>query len=400
MKLLGARYVLTADESFSILENGAVLYEGDKIVEVGSYEALSLKTEDKSFYKDSILTPAFINAHVHFEFSKNSGEFRYGSFGAWLESVIGNRGEVLKDASKAIKEAISESKKSGVGTIGAISSYDMDLNTLLESGLRTVYFSEVLGANITELQSQIDALAKRLETSLSHKSAMFIPSLAVHSPYSISKELLEYTLNLARNLNLLVSTHFLESKEELEWLESSSGFFKHFYEDILHISNPKPNFSVEGFLESFYDLDCLFVHCLQADESVLQKILSKGKIVSCPRSNLLLNQKMGLNEIVATDGKSSNINLNMLDELRAAFFTSIALNPTNLESLAIKLLQSVTCKAALALRLENGSLQSGKLADMALFSFPKLEDIKDISLHLLLYAKEAQSLIVGGVERF
>ncbi|PAF50106.1 hypothetical protein BKH43_05710 [Helicobacter sp. 13S00401-1] len=401
MKLLGARYVLTANSKFSIIENGGVLYEDEKIVEVGEYEALSSKAKDKSFYKDSILTPAFINTHVHFEFSKNSGEFCYGSFGGWLESVMSNRGEVFKDANLAIKDALKESKKSGVGTIGAISSYDMDLEALLESNLRVVYFSEVLGADTSKLKEQVDNLAKRLETSLAHKSSMFIPSLAVHSPYSISPELLESSLNLARNLNLLVSTHFLESKEELEWLEKGSGFFKHFYEDILHISNPKPNFSIESFLEAFYDLDCLFVHCLQADSKLQERILSLGKIISCPRSNLLLNQKMGLNDIIATDGKSSNINLNILDELRASFFASIAKSETSLdlEALARELVKSITTKAAHALRLENGSLESGKLADMALFSFPNLEGIKDIALHLLLYAKEAQSLIVAGSNR-
>ena len=56
--------------------------------------------------------PAFINPHVHLEFSANRTTLEYGDFLKWLKSVINSRDELSKEAKNAaIKKQIEILKK-------------------------------------------------------------------------------------------------------------------------------------------------------------------------------------------------------------------------------------------------------------------------------------------------
>ncbi|RDU70871.1 metal-dependent hydrolase [Helicobacter aurati] len=404
MKLLGATFVLTCDDNMEILRDGGVLIDNGKIQAIGDFNTLKEKYRhcDSLFYKQHVLVPALINAHIHFEFSKNTSSFVYGDFGMWLDSIMENRDEVFQDNVKAIQRAILEQKKNGVGTVCAISSHDLDIELLLRSNLRVIFCHEVLGVNHKDFENQVLQISTRLERSLSVKNDLFQPALALHAPYSVHSKLAQYLIDLAAKYNLLVSTHFLESKHEREWLDSQSGYFSEFYSKYLQLQEVE-SFSQESFLALFADIShVLFTHCLYADSELKQKILNYGAIVSCPRSNLLLNTKLGDNMIIGTDGKSSNNDVSLLNEIRYAFFSALANQDkasqyANIESLAKDMLYAVTRNPALALGLNNGILQEGKSADIAIFKLD-CEDSRQITTHFVLHAKEAVSLFVNGID--
>ncbi|RDU64212.1 metal-dependent hydrolase [Helicobacter didelphidarum] len=370
MRIIGASFVMTCNQAWDIFYNGGVVIDEEHIIEVGIFEELKKKYChcDFVFYKNHILLPAFINAHIHFEFSKNDTSFDYGGFGAWLDSVMNNRGEVLKNNVQAIQSAIQTQKKNGVGSVCAISSYDLDLKLLLDSKLKVIYCHEVLGALEQDFEKQAISISTRLEKSLAYKSQSFFPALALHAPYSVNPKIAQYVIDLALKYNLLVSTHFLESQAELEWLTMQSGYFQHFYNTYFQIKNAKPHFTIDNFLSLFHGVRTLFVHCLYADDTLQRQILDAHHIISCPRSNLLLNAKMGNNIIIATDGKSSNIDVSLLNEARYTLFTQLATcKDIDIEILSIKVLQAITCNPARALGLNNGVLEIGKSADVAIF---------------------------------
>ncbi|RDU60910.1 aminofutalosine deaminase family hydrolase [Helicobacter sp. MIT 14-3879] len=401
MKLLGASFILTCDSDAKILHDGGILIDEGRIQAVGDFQVLKEKYQhcDSLFYKNHIILPALINAHIHFEFSKNTSSFMYGGFDTWLNTVMQNRDEILKNNIKAMQQAILTQKKSGVGTVCAISSYDLDLELLLHANLRVIFCHEVLGANSKDFENQVLNLSARLEHSLNIKHALFQPALALHAPYSVHPKLAHYVIDLAAKYNLLVSTHFLESKQEYEWLESRSGYFKEFYSKYFQIQDLE-SFNKEEFLALFVDVRALFIHCLYADSKFKQEILRYGSIVSCPRSNLLLNGKAGDNTIIATDGKSSNNDVNLLEEMRYTFFSTIAkygLESNDIESLAKEILYAVTCHSAQALGLNNGVLQEGKDADIAIFKLD-CENNKQLVTNFILHAKEADSLLINGVD--
>ena len=92
-------------------------------------------------FSGDIAMPAFINPHVHLEFSANKGSLRYGDFLDWLGSVIASRQQLNAAArGRLILEQIAAMMRSGVGTIGEISSFGGEAEACAQSGIRTVFF--------------------------------------------------------------------------------------------------------------------------------------------------------------------------------------------------------------------------------------------------------------------
>lgn len=404
--IVGASLVFICNRDFSIIENGAIAFErgNDSILAVGDYNALcaTYKGADKAFYDNSILLPAFINAHIHFEFGAHVAEFCYGDFGAWLDSLMARRESVLDMGESIIERGIQAQLDAGVGSVGAISSYGNDAKTLAKSPLRVVYFNEAIGSNENALDSIYDNFIKRLDSSKDLESSTFTPAIALHSPYSLHPNLAKKLIDIALNDNLLLSAHFLESKQEREWLDSSSGYFKGFFN---HLGNKEARalYSAKSFLDMLLPLQnrtLSLTHCLQLAKSELESIKRlNASIITSPRSNRLLNNAYlaldsisDVNIAIGTDGNSSNYSVNMLEELKIALF---AYPKQDLLSLAKRLILCATHNGAKALGLNNGTLAVGKSVDIALFGFTKpLNANNQAPLHFILHATKPQALYI------
>lgn len=400
MQVIGASKIFLCDEKFHILENGGIAFEKGKIKDLGDYQKLCMQYGGGEFFENSVLLPTFTNPHIHFEFSANHANFLYGSFDKWLDSVMQKREDVLNDNTKAIKEAIGQQLDSGVGSVGAISSYGDDMEILASCPLKVVFFHEALGSNAATLDFLHQNFLQRLEHSKALQSESFFPGIALHSPYSVHFVFAKKLLELARKENYPTSVHFLESSIEREWLEHSSGWFLEFFKKTLQAKNPRSLYEIEEFIELFLGLDTLFVHCLHATESEISKLTQTGYIITCPRSNRLLNNKLfplqqaPIHKILfATDGKSSNNNLNFLEELRTALF---AYANEDLENLAKNLLLSATRYGAESLRLNSGSLCKGLDADFSIFEIEQITQSKQAPLQFLLQAQKAKALFING----
>ena len=444
--LLGSSFVFVCDSDFSVIKNGGVVYENGEIIEVGIFEELRAKYQnlDSRFYEDSVLLPAFINAHIHFEFGANHFHFDYGGFPQWLSSVMKNRDDVLDKIDSIICDEISSQLECGVGSVGAISSYGLDMQALAQSPLKVVYFNEAIGSNPAAIDMLFSDFKARFERSLALSSSTFFPAIAIHSPYSVHNVLARHIINIAKANQSLLSTHFLESKAEREWLSHGKGWFLDFYTNVLKIPNPKPFYTIDEFFELFSGLRAVFVHMTNATQSELRATLdSHHSIITCPRSNKLLDGKFfNLNALrsatkstqckafdvdsldsanldsarialasnsptsstiathhhttnhlaIGTDGMSSNFNLNLLDELRAGLLCM----DTNIENLAKELLLMATHNGAKALNLNNGILQKGRLADFAIFHIPHITNSTQPHLHFIMSAQKVSTLILSG----
>ncbi|MDE6886466.1 MAG: metal-dependent hydrolase [Helicobacteraceae bacterium] len=400
IKLIGASVVITCNKYFEIIKNGGILFDNDRILKIGDfYELQKSKKIQGIFYNSSVITPAFLNAHIHFEFSNNNTLLKYGNFGEWLDSVIKNRNELLQDSRDSIKEAIKESLKSGVVSVGAISSNGIDLEPLSQSPLKVVFFNEIMGTSEENLEQIKDDFDTRFKKSLLLSNERFRAAIALHSPYSLHNKLATYAIERAKEHKMLLSAHFLESKEELLWLEFNKGYFKNFFKQ----NNPKPFYTRESFLRLFSECESLFTHCLYLnndDFAYISKL--NADIVSCPRSNRLLNNRyfnffkamdFKLPLIIATDGKSSNNSLNILDEARVALF---AYHNFNINFLAKEILLSITARPAKRLKFNNGFLEKNQASDFAIFNIKDIDKSTQIPLDFILKAKEVQDLYING----
>lgn len=413
LQIFGAGLVFKCDENFSIIHNGAIAFEEgqDSIIKVGDYKELCAlyPHAQKTFLPNGVLLPALINAHIHFEFGAHFAEFSYGDFGVWLDSLMQKRDALLGDGIESIiTQGIKEQVEAGVGSVGAISSYGNDMLPLAKSPLRVVYFNEAIGSNPSAIDFLYKNLISRLEEAKTLASSRFIPALALHSPYSLHPIMAQKLITIATQENYPLSAHFLESSHEREWLTQSSGYFKGFFQRLAGLESPKSFYTPQSFLEMLSPIKHLsLTHCLYITEEEV-RLIDKlgGAIITCPRSNRLLNNRFFPHKLIrhtdiplaiGTDGKSSNNNVNLLDELRASLY---AYPNEDMNKLACRLLLSATLYGAKALGLNNGTLEEGKSVDFALFDFIKPlvsqgEALSRSALHFILHSQKPSRLYIN-----
>jgi cytosine/adenosine deaminase-related metal-dependent hydrolase len=404
MKILACNYLVTCDEAFRVIEYGAIAFD-EKIIDIGTLNTIKEKYDApiEDLGENSVIMPGLINTHVHLEFSSNKTTLEYGNFLTWLYSVMKHRDELIhKATNEVINNELNKMIQYGTTTIGAISSYNFDLEPCVNSPLNVVYFNEVLGSKPEMIDTLFDDFKARLKNTTRHKSSNFIPAVAIHAPYSTHPFLIREILKIARENNYPVSAHFLESPAEKDWLENSMGEFEKFFKDMLdqHKSLQKPS----EFLDQFKGVENLsFTHCVEANDLELAQIRNlKASIIHCPNSNRLLNNSIlnlsYLDDIplaVGTDGLSSNHSLNLFDEIRNAFYMH-----SNLEAkaLARTLLEASTSGGAQALGLnKKGKLKKGYDSDIISFNLPDtISNIEQLEIAIILHTNKTTHTYIGG----
>lgn len=403
MKIFKAAWLISSDNDSTIIKNGAIAF--DKIIQdVGEISYIEEKYPNiviQDLGENSVLMPGLINSHVHLEFSSNTTTLKYGNFMAWLNSVIASRDVLVEKATtQLMSEKLDGMLRSGTTTIGAISSYSHDLKACVQSPINTVFFAEAIGSKGDMVDTLFADFKSRLNEAKGYLSENFIPAVAIHSPYSVHPFLLREVLKIAREDDLAVSAHFLESPEEFEWLHKDQGSFLEFFKNFLgqETAVTKPM----EFLNQFGSIDALsFTHCVEASERDLEKIKALDAVINhCPTSNRLLNNnKLNINEIpveftLGTDGLSSNNSLNLFDELRTALMIH---EDQEVNRFAKVLLNAATRNGAKALGLKKGVLAKGYDADIIAINLPNhVDEEESVATHVILHTKEVEKIFIGG----
>ncbi|MEA3314262.1 MAG: metal-dependent hydrolase [Campylobacterota bacterium] len=404
IKILQANWLVGCGYDYKIIENGAIVFD-EKIIDVDTIENIKQKYQNENIEdlgENSVLMPGLINSHIHLEFSGNKTTLQYGNFVKWLFSVIANREELIEKADeKLIDKTLKDIINTGTTTIGAISSYGFDMNSCIKSPINTVYFTEVLGSKADMIDTLFLDFKEKLNSAISNKSDSFIPAIAIHSPYSTHPFMIREVLNIAKENNMVVSSHFQESKSENDWLNKSEGEFKEFFSKLLNQN--KSITTPMDFLNQFKDIEHLsFTHCVEANEEELNKIKElNATIIHCPNSNrLLTNSSLNLkyldniNIAMGTDGLSSNYSLSMFDEIRNAVFIN---NDYDINELSNLLLKSATKGGADMLGLRKGILKKDYDADIISFNTPdKIENKEDLAVAIILHTKDVKRTYIKG----
>ncbi|MGB3752175.1 MAG: aminofutalosine deaminase family hydrolase [Arcobacteraceae bacterium] len=406
MKFMYADWLLTCDEEFGIIENGAIAFD-EKIVDVGTIDEFQVKYPNDTIEylgSNSILMPGLINTHIHLEFSANKTTLQYGNFVQWLFSVMENREELIEKATKElIDNELAKMITKGTTTIGAISSYGFDMESCVQTPINVVYFTEILGSKPEMIDTLFTDFKAKLKTALENSSNSFIPAVAIHSPYSTHPFLIREALQIAHEKKMAVTAHFQESKAENDWMSHSNGEFESFFKDILDQTQPLTK--ANEFLDQFKNIENLsFTHCVEANKNELGQIKDLGAtIIHCPNSNRLLNNSIlnmsYLEDIplaMGTDGLSSNNTLNMFEEIKNAFFMHTNLDPNEL---AQKLLTASTSGGANALGLKKGILAKEYDADIISFTLPDVcKNKADVATAIILHSSDTTHTFIKGID--
>lgn len=149
----------------------------------------------------------------------------------------------------------------------------------------------------------------------------------------------------------------------------------------------------------------LLAHCVHLSDAEIERMAETGASVAhCPSSNLKLSSgiarvadmlKAGVNVAIGTDGPASNNDLDMFHEAQLAALVQkgVTGDPTVLPAEQVFAMMTIDGARAVGLGDKVGSLEVGKLADLAVIDFdsPNLTPCYDLYSHFI-YAAAASDV--------
>jgi cytosine/adenosine deaminase-related metal-dependent hydrolase len=354
------------------------------------------------------LVPAFYNAHTHLEFSDLTAPLPANETGfvGWLRRVLLWRAERDADSTQikpqAISKGVSESLAAGTFAVGEISTgWDSTLDQH-PSSLEGICFHEWISLNPERTQQLLGQASVRYADNAAH-SGRWRFGISPHAPYTASWELVQSAVQLAKLWNVPLAMHLAESHEELELLASHSGELWCLLQErgVWNPSAIPRGISVHDYLKVLCQAPrTLIIHgnLLDAhDYQLLAQQADHMTLVHCPRTHHHFRRSpfplhelydMGVSLALGTDSRSSNPDLNMLNEAKFVRQAHPALpDPV--------LLDLITRRPARALGYPAfaGTIQPGHLANFVAVTLP---DVAAASAFDLLWHSDSR---VSGIVR-
>ena len=367
MKVFQHVNIVTCDQDFHVYLDGILALENSQIVYVGQENQEILKQADQIIdYQGAWIMPGLVNCHTHSAMTGLRGIRDDSNLHEWLEDYIWPaEAEFTPEmTTKAVKEALTEMLQSGTTTFNDMynpNGVEIDkIYDAVKASKMRCYFSPTLFSS--EMETTDETIAKIrdvIETIKGYQNPNFKVMVAPHSPYSCSRELLEASLNLAKEEDIPLHIHVAETKEE-------SGI-------ILKRYGKRPI----AFLDElgYLDHQAVFAHGVELNEAEITRLAdSQVAIAHNPISNLKLAsgiapiiqlQKAGVPVGIATDSVASNNNLDMFEEGRTAALLQKMKSGDASQFPIETVLKVLTIEGAKVLGMEDeiGSLEVGKQAD-------------------------------------
>lgn len=367
MKVFQHVNIVTCDQDFQVYLDGILAIKESQIVYVGQENQEILKQADQIIdYQGAWLMPGLVNCHTHSAMTGLRGIRDDSNLHEWLEDYIWPaEAEFTPEmTTKAVKEALTEMLQSGTTTFNDMYNPNgVDIEKIYEAvkaSKMRCYFSPTLFSSDVETTAETIARTRVvIKTIKGYQDPNFKVMVAPHSPYSCSRDLLEASLELAKEENIPLHIHVAETQEE-------SGI-------ILKRYGKRPL----AFLDDLGYLDhkAVFAHGVELNEAEIELLAdSQVAIAHNPISNLKLAsgiapvvqlQKAGVPVGIATDSVASNNNLDMFEEGRTAALLQKMKSGDASQFPIETALKALTIEGAKVLGMEDeiGSLEVGKQAD-------------------------------------
>ena len=367
MKVFQHVNIVTCDQDFHVYMDGILALEDSQIVYVGQENQEILKQADQIIdYQGAWIMPGLVNCHTHSAMTGLRGIRDDSNLHEWLEDYIWPaEAEFTPEmTTKAVKEALTEMLQSGTTTFNDMYNPNgVDIAEIYEavkaSKMRCYFSPTLFSSDMETTDETISRTRAVIGTIKGYQDPNFKVMVAPHSPYSCSLELLEASLELAKEENIPLHIHVAETQEE-------SGI-------ILKRYGKRPL----AFLDKlgYLDHQAVFAHGVELNEAEIARLAdSQVAIAHNPISNLKLAsgiapiiqlQKAGVPVGIATDSVASNNNLDMFEEGRTAALLQKMKSGDASQFPIETALKVLTIEGAKVLRMEDeiGSLEVGKQAD-------------------------------------
>ena len=311
-----------------------------------------------------VLMPGLVNAHTHAAMSLMRGIADDVPLKAWLEQSIWPREARFVDAEFVYDGtllAAAEMIQGGITCCNDMYFFpDAAARAYRASGMRAM-----LGLVVLDFPTPYAADADGyLHAGLAARDAWkheprLLFSLAPHAPYTVADATWAKIVTFARQLDLSIQTHLLETRDERTNSVAEHGAAPLQRLHRLGVTGP-------GFIA---------IHAVDADAADIELLAEQRcHVVHCPTSNLKLAsgiapiaalKRAGVNVALGSDGAASNNRLDVFAEARLASLIAKVAGSDATALPAVDVLRMATLGGATALGMDQhiGSLEPGKQAD-------------------------------------
>jgi 5-methylthioadenosine/S-adenosylhomocysteine deaminase len=396
--------LVTQNHKRQIIREGALVIENDLIKDLGRTKNIEKKyspwVKKVIDGQGKVALPGLINAHGHLAMTLLRGYADDLPLEKWwadcvypIESKFTRR-EVFCGSLLAMAEMI----ESGTTCFADFYYYSDEVGRAAqEIGIRGTLGCAVLDLPTFEFKNTAEALGiAQLVIKKFKNNSLLAVFLAPHMFQTTGLITYKKSKELAKEYDLVLSTHTAETKQEIDYCLKKYG------------RRPIEILDKGGIL----DKNTLLAHCCWLTKREI-KILAKSgaSVVHCPVSNMKLASGImplkellaaGVNVSLGTDSACSNNNLDMFEEIKtAALLHKVRqLDPTVADAQTILDMATINGAQALGLRDKIGSLEPGKKADVILVDFekPHLIPCHNIVSHLVYSTKgsDVETVIING----
>ncbi len=358
------------------IADGTVAIEGDRIVAVDQARP-GAEVVDLG---NAAILPGFVNAHTHLEFSdltKPIGTAGMG-FVDWIRAVIEARRRTSPDRPRAVELGLQESLACGTTTLGEVAQPGWNPGPPRPEMPRLTVFLELIAPTLDRVQTAVDTIEPHRSFPWEEYGCQ--PGLSLHAPYSVLPELIDLAASTCAALDWPVAMHLAESREELEWLRSGTGPFFEFLSALPGWTGgmQRPGARPMDYLRKLQLMNpALVIHGNYLNDEEIRFLADHRRtmrVVYCPRTHACFGhdryplEKMlaaGAGVALGTDSRASSPNLSILAEMRFLAAEHPIVPPA-----AVLRLATLAGAQALGCADWTGSLEPGKVADLAVVSLP------------------------------
>jgi 5-methylthioadenosine/S-adenosylhomocysteine deaminase len=401
--IISAGYVLTMDESLSVVRNGAVVIKDAMIADIGNSADILKRYQTGQHIRkpDSVLLPGLINTHTHAAMVYFRGIADDLPLNEWLNNHIWpaeNRWLSPEFISDATGLACLEMLRAGVTVYNDMYFFEDEAGEVTKKmGMRAVLGSGVLdfptrsGSGPDEYIANAVALIEKWKGD-----ELIVPCIAPHALYTCGPETLKKVRAVAEKYGIPIHIHLSETEWEVREVIARYG------------KRPAEYLESLGFL----DERVLAAHCIWLEDSEIELLAKRNVGVShCMESNLKLASGFapvatmiakGVKVTFGTDGAASNNDLNIMSEMSttAKVHKALSQNPTVLDAKTVLLMATRWGAEALGLGKTIGSIEKGKAADMISINIskPHLTPLYDVFSHIVYaaMASDVDMVMVNG----
>jgi cytosine/adenosine deaminase-related metal-dependent hydrolase len=360
-------------------EDGWVLIDAGLVAAVGGGD--QPEADERIDVGGAVVAPGLVNTHHHLYQTLTRARAQEADLFTWLQTLYPIWAGIDAESEyAAARTGMAELALSGCSTVfdhhyvfprGETGLAEALLEAEKSIGVRLVFGRGSMDLGQSDGGLPPDSLVEDLDTILAETEGLAARgvdlAVAPCSPFSVTKELMRESAELARRLGVPLHTHLAETVEEEEYCRELYG------------CTPVEYLEELGWLAG--DVWC--AHCVHLAEHEVRRFAETGTgVAHCPTSNLRLGAGVApVRELLdaggrvglGVDGSASNERSDLFFEVKQALLVARGRGGPTALTVRDALRLGTRGSAAVLGRTDIGSLETGKRADIAVWRTDSLE---------------------------